>query len=88
MTTISARQYSRGKHPNSLLNLNDREGRPLNFEQKKKNRTVSVTDLGWEGLDKLAKEQGCKGISDLFDRLGRGEFLLVDANKMLNGRNL
>jgi hypothetical protein len=79
LVTTSTPKYPRGKHPNSLLNLTERDGRPLDFEQRKKNRSVTLTDKGWEGLKQLAEDNDCKGISDLLDRLGRGEFSLSDS---------
>lgn len=62
----------RGKHPNSLANL-QHKGRPVVFEEKKKVRTVSVTQTGWDGVFQAAEASGCSSISEFLERLGRGE---------------
>jgi hypothetical protein len=38
----------------------------------KKTRTVTVTDEGWLGFDRLAKQHGCSSKSELLEKLGRG----------------
>ncbi len=63
----------RGKHPNSLANLTNREGRPIAFEEKKKVRAVSVTQQGWDGISEIATAKGCSSISEFLEKLGRGE---------------
>ena len=56
--------YSHGKHPNSLANLNYRGGRPKTFDSSKKRRSVSVTEEGWEGSKPVIEELGtCVEIS-------------------------
>lgn len=65
-------QYSPGKHPNSLGNLNYRGGRPKTFGSKKKQRTLTVTEEGWEGLQLVTEKANCKSVSDLLEKLGRG----------------
>ena len=74
-TAVMARkksEYSPGTHPKSLENLTH-EGRPLTYDEAKKRHEVSVTDTGWTGAKKAAKEAGCTGISDLLEKIGRGE---------------
>jgi hypothetical protein len=63
---------SRGKHPNSLKNLTYNGGRPKQYDSSKKTRTVTVTEEGWVGFDKLAKQHGCSSRSELLEQLGRG----------------
>lgn len=62
----------RGKHPNSLDNLTYNGGRPKQYNSSKKTRTVTVTEEGWLGFDKLAKQHGCSSRSELLEKLGRG----------------
>ena len=61
--------YSLGKHPNSLANLNYRGGRPKTFDSSKKRRSVSVTEEGWEGLQPVIEELGCKSVSDFLEKV-------------------
>ena len=62
----------RGKHPNSLKNLSYSAGRPQQYNTNKKTRTVTITEEGWLGFDKLAKQYGCSSKSDFIEKLGRG----------------
>ncbi len=71
--------YSHGKHPNSLANLNYRGGRPKTFDSSKKRRSVSVTEEGWEGLQPVIEELGCKSVSDFLEKVGRG-LVKIDAS--------
>ena len=66
------KKYPLGKHPNSLANLNYRGGRPTNFSSRKKQRTLTVTEEGWEGLQPVVKKLGCKSVSDFLEKVGRG----------------
>lgn len=66
----------RGKHPNSLDNLTYSGGRPRKYDSSKKTRTVTVTEEGWLGFDKLAKQHGCSSRSELLEKLGRGTIKL------------
>ncbi len=66
------KNYAQGKHPNSLANLNYRGGRPKTFDSSKKRRSVSVTEEGWEGLQPVIEELGCKSVSDFLEKVGRG----------------
>lgn len=66
-------KYSPGIHPNSQANLTYHEGRPRQFETEKKNRTISVTQKGWDGAKEVAKEQGFSSLSELIEYLGRKE---------------
>ena len=69
---MTEKQYLKGKHPNSLANLNYRGGRPKSFGAKKKQRTLTVTEEGWEGLKPLIEELECKSVSDFLELAGRG----------------
>ena len=66
------KKYQQGRHPNSLENLTYHEGRPKHYDSNKKTRTVTVTDEGWQGFDRLAKQYGCASKSELLEKLGRG----------------
>jgi hypothetical protein len=64
----------RGLHPNSRKNLTH-EGRPSSEEiygESKQNRTVTVTDSGWEGVKEFVKAAGYKSPSEFLELLGRG----------------
>ncbi len=65
-------KYGRGKHPNSLANLTSHKGRPRSFDTPKKKRNIYVTQEGWEGLNPVLQEAGCKSVSELLEKLGRG----------------
>jgi hypothetical protein len=69
---MANKNYSPGRHPNTLANLTYHEGRPTIFDSPKKRRNVSVTEEGWKGLQPLMEETGCKSVSDLLEKLGRG----------------
>ena len=63
-------------HPNSLQNLN-REGRPHAFDEDKKRRYLTVTETGWEGTVAIASSHDCKSVSELLEKLGRGELVVL-----------
>lgn len=65
----------RGEHPNSLANLNG--GRPTLFGKKKKPKNITVTEEAWDGVSSLAQKSGCKSVSELIEKLGRGEVQLA-----------
>jgi hypothetical protein len=70
----TAVKYQHGKHPNSLANLTPGSGgRPKTYSEDKKNRQLTVTKTGWDGAKELAAMLNCDGISDLIEKLGRGE---------------
>ena len=69
---MTNKKYERGKHPSSLANLNYRGGRPKTFKTKKKQRTLTVTEEGWEGLQPVIEALGCKSVSDFLEKVGRG----------------
>ncbi len=73
MANEASKEYTKGKHPNSLANLNYRGGRPKTFGSKKKVRSLSVTDEGWEGIQLAAEQYGCKSVSEFIEKWGRGE---------------
>ncbi len=74
--TETAGKYKLGEHPNSLRNLALSSGRKAEYGQKKKNRTTSLTDEAWDSLKQLADEHNCSGVSDLFEKVGRGMITL------------
>jgi len=69
---MTEKRYIKGKHPNSLANLNYRGGRPKTFGSKKKQRTLTVTEEGWEGLKPLMEKLECKSVSEFLEKAGRG----------------
>jgi hypothetical protein len=64
----------RGQHPNSQKNLTH-DGRPSSeaiYGEAKQNRTVTVTDSGWDGVKEFVKTAGYKSPSEFLELLGRG----------------
>ena len=64
----------RGQHPNSQKNLTH-AGRPSSeaiYGEPTKNRTVTVTESGWEGFRGLVKSAGYRSPSEFLELLGRG----------------
>ncbi len=58
-------------HPNSLANLTGRPRAYLN--EKKKRRSLSITDTGWEGAQPIIRQAGCSSVSEFIEKLGRGQ---------------
>jgi hypothetical protein len=61
-------------NPKSLENLN-RKGRITPYKGKK-TREVSVSEEGWVGAKTIAQSLGCSGVSEMLEKIGRGEILL------------
>ena len=70
--------YKPGEHPNSLANL-IHSGRPKVYGAEKKQRYLSVTEEGWNGAKGVAEMVDCTGVSDLIEKLGRGELKVISA---------
>lgn len=52
------------------------------YGETKKNRTITVTDTGWEGLRSLADSQGLS-ISEVLERIGRKALTVQDYKDFL-----
>jgi hypothetical protein len=50
--------------------------RPLKYDTEKKERKLRVTDIGWDGVKNVARQENCPGIADVLEKLGRGELVL------------
>lgn len=74
-TKTKTKVYKPGEHPHSQANLN-REGRPKTYGTEKKQRYLSVTQEGWEGAQDAARASGFSSLSDLIEKLGRGDVTL------------
>jgi hypothetical protein len=49
-------------------------GRPRKYDKEGLlRRNITVTNVGWEGFEKIAKDQGLSSRSELFDQIGRGQ---------------
>jgi len=70
--------YKPGEHPNSLANLTH-EGRPKAYGTEKKQRYLSVTEEGWSGVRDVAKMVNCTSVSDLIEKLGRGNLKVISS---------
>lgn len=80
METSKKSEYKPGEHPNSLANL-IHKGRPLAYGSSKKQRYLSITEEGWKGAQDIAEKLDCRGISDLIEKLGRGEFQILSSGR-------
>ncbi len=71
---MSKMSYSQGENPKSLANLKLGRGKkPRGFDNEdKKQRSLSVTDTGWQGMKLLSKQYGCKSVSEFMEKAGRG----------------
>lgn len=67
-------------HPQSLANLKH-EGRPLAVGEPKKERVVTVSQTGWNGVKLMALDLECRGVSELLEKLGRRKFVLVPVSE-------
>lgn len=71
--TSTNTKYKRGDHPNSRSNLNFHNGRPQAYDEPKKQRYLSVTETGWQGMQRLASQLGCNSVSELLEQMGRSQ---------------
>lgn len=76
MSQKTKSSYKQGEHPNSLANL-IHEGRPKIYGTEKKQRYLSITEEGWMGAKDIAQTVECRSVSDLIEKLGRGELKVV-----------
>lgn len=80
-----AANHKRGEHPNSQANLE--QGRlQTKYGEKKKVCRVTLTPTARENLEQLAEEftkntKGRPSLSELLERLGRGQLELVVAKE-------
>ncbi len=70
---MSKKKYTRGEHPHSKANLSFSEGRPCLYSEPKKNRTVCLTQRGWDELKLLARNLGYSSVSDFMEKVARGQ---------------
>ena len=68
---------TRGKHPNSLQNLELGRRKPK-YEQSKKQRSVALTDDGWSKCREEIKSTLGLSVSEFLEQIGRGEIKIVD----------
>lgn len=68
----------RGQNPKSLENLEKttRPGRTKRYGDRK-SREVLVSEEGWQGSLTVAKAAGYSGVSEMLEKLGRGDALLM-----------
>lgn len=67
----------RGQNPKSLENLkkSPRTGRTKRYGERFVHE-VLVSEEGWQGSQLAAKSMDCSGISEMLEKLGRGEITL------------
>ncbi|MEL7502966.1 MAG: M23 family metallopeptidase [Cyanobacteria bacterium J06554_6] len=58
----------------------NRKPPPYRAEPKRR-CTVTVTEVGWFGAKAAAESVGCASLSDMLERLGRGELAIVDSDE-------
>jgi hypothetical protein len=71
-------------NPKSLENLRmgQSPGRKQSYDAPKHPHGVSLTDEAWQGLHVAAQSVGTFSVSELLERLGRGQLVIVEVNKM------
>lgn len=47
------------------------KGVPMDWDELKSKRTLTLTDTAWAGLEALAQQLGIKSKSDLIEAIGR-----------------
>lgn len=67
------REYAPGENPASRANL--RPMAPI-YGEEKKVRRLTITDTGWEALQAMAKAKGARSVSDLLEKIARGDIEL------------
>lgn len=78
MTQVKQKGFKPGEHPNSQANLTYHGGRPKAYSGDKKQRYLSITEEGWEGAQSAARVAGCSSLSDLIEKIGRGQLQLTN----------
>lgn len=73
LAIVTDKKIGRGNNPNSRQNLSPRT--PL-YGETKKVHEVTVTEEAWVALKGVVKSSGCRSVSDLLEKLGRGELIL------------
>jgi hypothetical protein len=71
-------------NPKSLENLRmgQSPGRKTAYDAPKHPHGVSLTDEAWQGLRNTAQSVGTLSVSELLERLGRGQLTIVEVNTM------
>ncbi len=70
----------RGTHKNSLSNLTH-EGRPLDYDEPKKTRRLSVTESGWTRARTVIGSMGMS-VSEFLEQLGRGKVVVMPSENI------
>ena len=73
---------TRGKYKGRKDNPPNPDGRPWVYEEPKKRRNLTVTQTGWDEVQEIAKTYNMS-VSELLERLARGEFELVRKASLL-----
>lgn len=74
---VTDKKIGRGNNPNSRQNLSPRT--PM-YGETKKVHEVTVTEEAWAALKPVVKAAGCRSVSDLLEKLGRGELQVQPPN--------
>ncbi len=57
-------------NPKSLKNLHPRK---TDYEEPKKDKTISITEFSWKSLEELSQNLGYRSRSAFFEAIARGE---------------
>lgn len=66
--------------PKSLANL-VHNGQPQTYDEPKRHRRLTVTNIGWDGIQAIAAEHGIS-VSELLEKLGRKQLAVVDLEEL------
>lgn len=64
---------SNHKSPNNFIH----GGRPKFYEEKKTTHNITVTPVGWKGIQQKAQNLGYRGVSELVEQIGRGQLCVI-----------
>ena len=65
-------------NPKSLKNLRPRKS---DYEEPKKDKTISITEFSWRNLEQLSQDLGYRSRSAFFEAIARGELKVSPKNK-------
>ena len=69
----------------SLQNLN-REGTKPIYGDRKKPRNLSITAFAWEEIKRIAKEDFGLSVSEVVERIGRGDLVVFEKDTQATSR--
>jgi hypothetical protein len=70
----------KGSNPKSRQNLT-RDGRPMDYNEPKRDRRLTVTETGWTGAKRLIGSMDMS-VSDFLEKLGRGQIIVMQTQEI------